>query len=243
MYSKAKTCMRIIPAIDLKNERAVAAIRGERRRYLPLRSPLCPDGEPVGLLLRLTRYYHTIYLADIDALSGGDTQTALLNRIRRRFPTAEFWLDIGANADFPKGFTRIIGSESSPPTNWRGMVSLDYKDRRLLGRAPPAHRLPGKVVVINLANVGSGDPDLPHLQALLRKSGGRELLAGGGIGAFYHLRLLKNRGLGGALVAGILYRSILSAGAMSRLFLESRQHPFQHRLQRDAGRIGGDELP
>ena len=210
--------MQIIPVIDLKDGKAVAAHRGQRHRYLPQVSPLCKSGEPFGLLARLAAHYHTIYLADINALQGKPMQTDLLNRIRRRLPKHEFWLDAGNAADDVRGFRRVIGSESHPVGDRRTMLSLDYKNRRLLGEAPPPHRWPSRVLAINLGDVGGGGLDCAHLQALARAASNRSLMVGGGVSGLPHLRLLKRRGFPGALVASVLHSSALRPRLLAKTF-------------------------
>lgn len=213
--------MQIIPVIDLKDEKAVAAHRGQRHRYRPQASPLCRNGEPFALLARLSRTYHTIYLADINALQNDRAQGALLGRIRRRFPRTDFWLDVGGRGGGIGGFRRVVGSESrrkGGDLHPGAMLSLDYKNRRLLGNAPPIHRRPRKLLAINLGDVGGGGLDFPHLQSLARQNSGRKLVVGGGIGNLCHLRLLKKRGFNGVLVATILHRSPLAPGLLAKSF-------------------------
>ena len=78
--------MRVIPVLDLKGGRAVQARGGGRELYAPVRSRLAPcDGD----VLTLARAYRDAlrcdewYVADLDAITGGTPQHALLGSIAR----------------------------------------------------------------------------------------------------------------------------------------------------------------
>jgi phosphoribosylformimino-5-aminoimidazole carboxamide ribotide isomerase len=76
----------LIPVLDLANGVAVHASGGDRTRYAPVRSRLAPGAD--GDALTLARAYRSLpgvrrcYVADLDAIAGGDPQRALLVRLR-----------------------------------------------------------------------------------------------------------------------------------------------------------------
>ncbi len=43
--------MQVIPVIDLKEKKAVRAVRGDRASYRPWSVPGCADGDPVEALM------------------------------------------------------------------------------------------------------------------------------------------------------------------------------------------------
>jgi phosphoribosylformimino-5-aminoimidazole carboxamide ribotide isomerase len=69
----------IIPVLDLKNGRAVAAVAGERDHYQPVRSILHASSDPLELAgaLRDTLGLHSLYLADLDSIAGKTPDFAL----------------------------------------------------------------------------------------------------------------------------------------------------------------------
>ncbi len=61
--------MKIIPVIDVLNGIAVHGIRGERKRYQPLRSIMCKSVDPLDIALTFESLgFGSLYLADLDAI-------------------------------------------------------------------------------------------------------------------------------------------------------------------------------
>ena len=93
--------MKLIPVIDLMRGQVVRAVRGERGRYRPIESMLCASSDPM-LVARTLRDHcdaRTMYLADLDALTGGAPQVALLQRLLAALPHTEWWVDAGCADD------------------------------------------------------------------------------------------------------------------------------------------------
>lgn len=78
--------MRVIPVLDLAHGQAVLAQGGRRETYAPVRSVLAVGAEP-GDPLALARAFRDVlgcdecYVADLDAITGGDGQHALLGQL------------------------------------------------------------------------------------------------------------------------------------------------------------------
>jgi phosphoribosylformimino-5-aminoimidazole carboxamide ribotide isomerase len=64
--------MRLIPVIDLLDGQVVHAVKGDRKRYLPVRSILCdqPDGTRIARSFRDRLGLNEIYIADLNAIRG-----------------------------------------------------------------------------------------------------------------------------------------------------------------------------
>lgn len=87
--------MKIIPVIDVKNGIVVHAIRGERRRYGPLRSVLCSSVDPVEMALTFESLgFDSLYLADLDSILGKPINFALYQRIKTK-TNLDFMVDAG----------------------------------------------------------------------------------------------------------------------------------------------------
>jgi phosphoribosylformimino-5-aminoimidazole carboxamide ribotide isomerase len=90
-----------IPVLDLLAGQVVHAVRGDRARYRPIRSPLCEGAEPAVVAAALLRASGAarLYVADLDALMGGPVQVdalaGLLRALRREQADTRLWLDGG----------------------------------------------------------------------------------------------------------------------------------------------------
>lgn len=94
--------MRIIPVIDLRDQRAVRGASGDRERYRPVASRLRgPREEDLSDPVALVRAYGeeleatTIYVADLDRLEGRGSHDALVPRLLDSAPGARFLWDAG----------------------------------------------------------------------------------------------------------------------------------------------------
>ncbi|HUL69392.1 MAG TPA: HisA/HisF-related TIM barrel protein [Gemmatimonadales bacterium] len=105
--------MLIIPTLDLAGGRAVHARAGDRSRYQPVESALCRNapGDPLALARAYRRLgCTTCYVADLDAITAGSPQRALLQRL----------------ADPRDGFGAglVVDAGVSDPTSARWIVEL-----------------------------------------------------------------------------------------------------------------------
>ncbi|MFM9914607.1 MAG: HisA/HisF-related TIM barrel protein [Rhizobacter sp.] len=179
--------MNLIPVIDLLRGQVVRARRGDRDSYRPIESRLCGSSDPITVARMLRDHCDAwqLYIADLDALTGGPPQVALLRRLRAALPETELWVDAGfADAeavdellravDAPAGsLVPVLASESirSPqafeqafrpakadlPRDDR-VLSLDRRDGVRLDAAGCWARpalWPTRVVVMTLEQVGS----------------------------------------------------------------------------------------
>ncbi|MFQ6051259.1 MAG: HisA/HisF-related TIM barrel protein [Candidatus Hydrothermarchaeota archaeon] len=82
--------MKIVPVIDLLNGKVVRAIGGKRDEYKVINSRLCPEGDPLKFIKNLGA--PIVYVADLDAITGGEVQIQLLEEISSHVKT---WIDAG----------------------------------------------------------------------------------------------------------------------------------------------------
>lgn len=227
--------MRIVPVLDLKGGIVVHARRGQRAEYAPLRSPLVEGCEALAVARALCAVCRTrtLYVADLDALSGGSIDEATLAGLAA---VADPWVDAGATtveeaaALARAGAARnVIGTESIEPDLLTGrtltasepplVLSADLRDGRLISRD---HELAGgepaavvalatalgvsELLVIDLARVGSGSgPPLRAVAELKAALPDVAIYAGGGVRHDDDLRALESAGADGALVATALH--------------------------------------
>jgi HisA/HisF family protein len=222
----------VIPVIDLKGGKAVRAVAGNRADYRPLATPLCPDGEPLSAVRGFlgVHDFRRLYLADLDAITGGARQDAVLGRVRAAFPRLELWVDAGfASAQDAAEWLRlglgrpVLGSESlaeaRPAGSSDAVLSLDFRGDRFLG--PPAliadpELWPADVIVMGLHDVGTGGgPDTARLHRILKAAGERRVYAAGGVRGRADLEALARLGVNGALVASALHDGAIASGDLA----------------------------
>ena len=110
---------RIIPVLDVLHGRAVHARGGRREDYRPLESVLRRGSDPIALAraLRDDLGFDELYLADLDAIEGGDPALGLFQELARSGLAT--WIDAGLRDEtsvrrlLDAGVTRAVaGSET-----------------------------------------------------------------------------------------------------------------------------------
>lgn len=225
--------MKIIPVIDLMGGCVVRARGGERAHYAPLETPLAATSRPGDVVAGFLALhpFRTIYIADLDAITGRGDQAALVADLESNFPDVEFWVDRGvaSERDAARWLAQargrlVIGSESldnlaaAPRFDGepRRILSLDFRGEDFLG---PAELVadntwwPRQVIVMSLGKVGSGSgPDFDRLRSLRERAGsGHDLHAAGGVRDADDLRRLARFGIAGVLIASALHKGAISA--------------------------------
>ncbi len=224
--------MEIIPVIDLKGGRVVHARRGDRRRYAPLASRLCPSNEPLAVARALVTLcaVRTLYVADVDAITGAGEHRAVVHALLADMPQIDIWLDGGFTTPeriermASARITPVLGSESiRDVTHYRrlrasapnAVLSLDRRGEEVLGPAELAAQpalWPRRVIHLDLARVGSAEgPDHAAIGRMHALSPATALYAGGGVRGVDDLRALSQAGARGALVATALHDGSLDA--------------------------------
>ncbi|MFO1418624.1 MAG: HisA/HisF-related TIM barrel protein [Methylotetracoccus sp.] len=222
--------MRVIPVVDLMGGQVVAARAGRRDAYRPIESLLtaATDVHSVVRALLGLHSFRTIYIADLDALTGKGSHMTLINELARCHPGIRFWVDQGrAFADHRLASANIVpvlGTESwdsaaearASDTEW--VLSLDFLDGRFVGAAAwldGQADWPDDVVVMSLSHVGTGQgPDIDRLEWFRRDCPGRRIIAAGGVRDANDLRELANLGIDAALVATSLHNGALSSAVL-----------------------------
>jgi phosphoribosylformimino-5-aminoimidazole carboxamide ribotide isomerase len=193
--------MQVIPVIDLRRGLAVHARRGARSLYRPVRSILCAGASPLDLLraYRDRLGARTVYLADLDAITGDGHNLDLLAQMAAEVPRVELLVDAGvrgvsdARRLLALGIDKIVlGSES---------LTSFTPASRLLARLGPDR----VVFSIDLRHrtvtwqEGSNEPGDPcAVAARLRASGFRHAIV------LEIERIGTGRGVDPAFVSGIV---------------------------------------
>jgi len=239
--------MRIIPVIDLRLGQVVHAVAGQRDRYSPVRSHLCPGSDPCTIVQSFLGLYpfETVYIADLDAISGNRTNHDCIEMLLDNFPHLDFWLDQGLrdktailNATH-KRIVHVVGSETniSPEqlsrlqdVSRQPVLSLDFKDGKFLGDKTLLQHpevWPDNIILMNLGRVGTGSGVDGHLLMKILKSTERHhAFIGGGIRDISDIRHLQDMGIAGVLVATALHTGKIStADLMAMGNVETKKMP------------------
>jgi phosphoribosylformimino-5-aminoimidazole carboxamide ribotide isomerase len=226
----------VFPVIDLLRGQAVRAAGGQRSRYRPVTSALCAGSDPLTVARALCAHSASsrLYVADLDALQGGEPQWAVLEALHHALPATELWVDAGL-ADVAAGLALrdrlgaaaaavvpVFGSESlrsraafegcfAPGQALAGeaALSLDRRGGQRLDAAgcwDAPDLWPRRVIVMTLDRVGSGaGPDLQTLAEVRHKAPGALLVGAGGIRDAADLDAAGAAGADAWLVASALH--------------------------------------
>jgi phosphoribosylformimino-5-aminoimidazole carboxamide ribotide isomerase len=231
--------MQVIPVIDLKGGVVVRARLGERASYAPIETPLSRTSESEDVVAGLLSLhpFRTLYAADLDAIEGRGDSGAILDRLERRFPQIELWVDngcrntAGTNAFLRRrsGASLVLGSESQAGTELvrtfarepRVLLSLDFRGDAFLGPTAllsDAALWPDRLIVMTLARVGSdAGPDFSRFASIKRRAGAREVYMAGGLRDRDDLAAVKTSGAAGILVASALHDGRLSPADLAQI--------------------------
>lgn len=215
--------MDLIPVIDLQAGRVVRAVRGERATYLPLVSPLAPDGDAVALARAMCERAASrrLYIADLDAITQGRPQWPAIDALLAALPELELWLDAGfadpetaatACTRWTGRITPVYGSESlrarTLPAD--AVLSLDLRHGAPLDPAGwwqrPEH-WPRTLIVMTLDAVGADSgPDFATLRSVRERApAGTHLVGAGGVRDAHDLAAAAMVGADAWLVASALH--------------------------------------
>jgi phosphoribosylformimino-5-aminoimidazole carboxamide ribotide isomerase len=233
--------LKVIPVIDVLGGVAVHAVRGRREEYRPLKSILCKSVDPVDVAAALKTFgFMELYVADLDAITGGQPIFSLLKRIVDA-TGLELMVDAGvtslrrAEEVLDSGVSKvIIGTETLPNTSFvaaaveslgteKVIVSLDLMGNRVLsgfelGRltepVPFLRELEAlgvsHIIVLDLAKVGSREGANLTFLREALSSIKSEVFVGGGVRNIADLVELASLGVSGVLVATALHSGKIS---------------------------------
>jgi HisA/HisF family protein len=230
----------VIPVLDLLHGRVVRAVRGQRSSYAPIVTPLVAGSAPVDVAaaLRQVTRCDTLYVADLDAITGGAAQVETLRQLLSADPRRRLWLDAGFKTEHDLAVLRaglggfaprlrpVLGSESlaslqalqAMTADPLAILSLDCRQQQPMDPAgvwqQPA-LWPDTVIVMTLDRVGAASgPDLQRFAQLRAMKPQATWVGAGGIRNAGDLALAGDAGASAWLVASALHDGALApAGA------------------------------
>jgi phosphoribosylformimino-5-aminoimidazole carboxamide ribotide isomerase len=244
--------VRILGVLDLAGGRAVRARAGRREQYVPVRDIAGAEiaaGDAVALAMTYRDQFgiDELYVADLDAITGGQPQQHLTSTIARIAPV---WLDAAiasedaARAALESGAAGVIvGLEtlgsfgalaeiSTAAGRERTAFSLDLRDGRplhppgLLPSDTPVASIAARaadagvtaIILLDLARVGTGSGlDAALVEQVRTAAPHISLLAGGGIRGPEEVSRLAGAGCDGVLVASAIHDGFITPADVAAL--------------------------
>ena len=223
--------MTVIPVLDLKNGIVVHAKKGNREQYKPLSSKLTSSVDPKIIFSIFTQRFQfkTIYIADLDAISGQGNHTAIIKTLLQSSPNSVIWLDSGyhfleSDKSLQKRCVPIIGTEMNftieryinIKNNFPTLIlSLDFNENKLLGDKTILDQpelWPNNVIIMDLDKVGSEQglniQRIKRIQSKLQT--GQQLFVAGGIKQQSDLEQLESLQVAGVLISTAIHKGKLN---------------------------------
>ena len=219
--------MKLIPAIDLKDNKVVLASGGNRSDYKPLTTYLSPTSDPIKFIdyLISIHNFNTIYLADLDSIENYGTNSKLIDSILERYKNIRFIIDNGVrefsqiNRYKSENYIQIIATESYKDykslLNKRFnsyILSLDHSKGKVLSKNKDYMLInPKKVISMSLNNIGSNHgPNKDNLITTKKIYPLSNIIVSGGIRNNNDIEKLKKKEIKEViLLTAILKKNIL----------------------------------
>lgn len=230
--------MIVIPAIDIMDKTVVRAISGDRDKYRPLKSNLCPDSEPKKLIIKFNKLgFNDVYVADLNGILYRKYDISLYTDLSRY---CRILLDAGIRnlgnyiKIYSSGISKVVVATEtlndlsvieeiiSFNMGDKLITSLDIKNSAILSISRDIRkRSPYEILknfydygvrrslIIDLDRVGTMKGLDVNLLNKLRKVD-MELFYGGGIKDLNDLRQLRSLGYDGALISTALHMGNVS---------------------------------
>ncbi|MEQ8823613.1 MAG: HisA/HisF-related TIM barrel protein [Filomicrobium sp.] len=233
--------MRIVPVMDLKNGHVVRAVRGDRKNYQPLETPLAPGSSEVtdvaAGLLNYFPQFRSLYVADLDGIEGRGADMDAIEALSQAHPDIEILLDNGAAGPAAlsalerfQNVLPVVGAESLTSRTdleeireVRGgafALSLDWRGATMLG-PPDIYTEPALwpeiVIVMTLDRVGARQgPDFERVKWVKQMAGDREVFCAGGVRGLNDLQQAAQLGCS-TLIATSIHDGTVSRAELSEL--------------------------
>jgi len=208
--------MKLVLAMDLKNNLVVHGKSGHRESYKPLDWGCSPTADPVGFVRSIAPKY--IYIADLDRIEGEGAHDRIVRECARIVSAC--YVDRGCRSpnDLLDGYhiRNIVGTETGGSDLSRyngGFLSLDLK----AGRVIPSGQDPVDLlrqangwkfeccIILNIGAVGTESGLNKEMLETMRAVYHRKLFWGGGVASTADLEALCDAGFDGAIIATALH--------------------------------------
>ncbi|MBM3712283.1 MAG: HisA/HisF family protein [Actinobacteria bacterium] len=191
--------MRIIPVLDILNGKVIHGIRGERKKYKPIKSVITKSSNPLKVAETFKNKFglNEIYIADLDSIMRKGDNSETINKIKKKL-MMKIMVDFGVRSidDLDKEIIKIvdeviIGTETLESLkvlekaikligNERIIVSIDMKNMKIVSKSKEL-RTPEqtvkkiwnlgikKFILLDLKKTGSMEGQNKKLEKLIKK--------------------------------------------------------------------------
>ncbi|MEM3585931.1 MAG: HisA/HisF-related TIM barrel protein, partial [Candidatus Jordarchaeaceae archaeon] len=99
--------MRVIPVVDILRGEAVQAVRGERQKYLPLKTVIASSSDPKDIALAFQEKFgfNELYIADLDAIQGSGSNLETIKKIHQ---STDLRIMVDAGVNNPKKALQVL---------------------------------------------------------------------------------------------------------------------------------------
>ncbi|MFA6226511.1 MAG: HisA/HisF-related TIM barrel protein [Methanoregula sp.] len=209
--------MKLVLAMDLRQNLVVHGKSGKRETYKPLDWGISPTAEPLRYLAAIRPKY--LYIADLDRIEGTGSHDACVKQCAEKISCC--YVDRGCSTpeDMLTGMNikNIIGTETGGAnlSQYRdGFLSIDVKGGRVIpsGKTPEEFLTSAKgwnfegCIILNIGSVGTESGMDAQELARQRAAYDGRLFYGGGVATVSDLETLNAAGFDGAIMATALHR-------------------------------------
>jgi len=190
--------MKLIPAIDLKNNKVVLPAGSNRYDYKEISSTLAPSSNPINFIKYLLSIYdfNTIYLADLDSIENFNYKNNLIASILKEFKKNNFIIDNGVRKYSQiklfnsSNYKQIIATESFEEYSLLikkdfndYILSVDYCNNKIISKNKNYKLLnPAKIICMNMDSIGKKDgPNYSNLKLTKKLYPKSKIIVSGGI--------------------------------------------------------------
>ena len=191
--------MKLIPAIDLKNNKVVISTKGKNREYKPIPADLSPTSDPIEFIEYILSLndFNTIYLADLDSIANFKVNNDIIENILLEHSNINFMVDNGVrlfseiNQYKNSNFIQVIATETFVEyskiinNNYNDYIlSADFVNGKLYSKNCGYKTIkPNKVIVMDIDNIGKkSGANIKNVTKIKRIFPYASIILSGGIG-------------------------------------------------------------
>jgi uncharacterized protein related to proFAR isomerase len=192
--------MKLIPAIDLKNNKVVISTKGKNREYKPIPADLSPTSDPIEFIEYILSLndFNTIYLADLDSIANFKVNNDIIENILLEHSNINFMVDNGVrlfseiNQYKNSNFIQVIATETFVEyskiinNNYNNYIlSADFVNGKLYSKNCGYKNIkPNKVIAMDIDNIGKkSGANINNVKKIKKIYPYSSIILSGGIGS------------------------------------------------------------
>ena len=192
--------MKLIPAIDLKNNKVVISTKGKNREYKLIPADLSPTSDPIEFIEYILSLndFNTIYLADLDSIANFNVNNDIIENILLEHSNINFMVDNGVrlfseiNQYKNSNFIQVIATETFVEyskiinNNYNDYIlSADFVNGKLYSKNCGYKTIkPNKVIAMDIDNIGKkSGANINNVKKIKKIYPYSSIILSGGIGS------------------------------------------------------------